>query len=582
MMNAADLLSRMMNLPDAEASAEFAQSVPSVLHNFDEYELPRVCYYTFVTEEEHGKTLLRCSRCQRAFYVSREAQKEHWKYHKGTCRRVDAEALEMIVSYDLKELQNMFGNLLAQCSGIRGQITSKDGVASVIFPIVVRISELMRAQDSYSADAGNHLHGICRTYIFCADDKVSWRIWGIPGMTQFLLYGEDLLTENIRKRRDYFDDGLPSTEYIDLVLERDDPELAKRARKLHEEEDAVDLWSGVNGAMEFCYLYFNLILCAAVRAGKSSCSIHDGDGNIRQIGKLPEVATRRALELWSNKLVMESCGDAMAPGASIGVTAMNKWCPNEKELSVEFDGELAPGLTFDAAVICALKEFDESGAALQYTQLLMKKPEVKSLVIWDSITMIRRARVCLAIISFLMNNPMGATTGFSDQRFSNDVWYQILDAAVGSGVRKLSVWEMAANHSCLGPKGMGLNDDVRAFFHFLIRRHEREENVRNVKGLLVAWNATPDLPSAKPKTESQMRSATEKLKCLELAQGPLIHADWLKYFDKDSKYSQDYESHVKKLFGEIPQESREEIYDMIKKGESRFNAIEILKAAGRL
>lgn len=172
MMNAADLLSRMMNLPDAEASAEFAQSVPSVLHNFDEYELPRVCYYTFVTEEEHGKTLLRCSRCQRAFYVSREAQKEHWKYHKGTCRRVDAEALEMIVSYDLKELQNMFGNLLAQCSGIRGQITSKDGVASVIFPIVVRISELMRAQDSYSADAGNHLHGICRTYIFCADDKV--------------------------------------------------------------------------------------------------------------------------------------------------------------------------------------------------------------------------------------------------------------------------------------------------------------------------------------------------------------------------------------------------------------------------
>jgi hypothetical protein len=45
----------------------------------------RVCYYTFAVSPEGSAPLLRCARCQNAYYASREAQKAHWRTHKRTC-----------------------------------------------------------------------------------------------------------------------------------------------------------------------------------------------------------------------------------------------------------------------------------------------------------------------------------------------------------------------------------------------------------------------------------------------------------------------------------------------------------------
>ena len=51
----------------------------------------RVCSYSFIDEKQlpAGKKLLRCSRCHETFYVSREAQKLHWPYHKISCVKIE-------------------------------------------------------------------------------------------------------------------------------------------------------------------------------------------------------------------------------------------------------------------------------------------------------------------------------------------------------------------------------------------------------------------------------------------------------------------------------------------------------------
>eukprot|EP00814_Leptocylindrus_danicus_P007266 CAMPEP_0116005356 /NCGR_PEP_ID=MMETSP0321-20121206/1122_1 /TAXON_ID=163516 /ORGANISM="Leptocylindrus danicus var. danicus, Strain B650" /LENGTH=448 /DNA_ID=CAMNT_0003473779 /DNA_START=306 /DNA_END=1652 /DNA_ORIENTATION=+ len=401
-----------------------------------------------------------------------------------------------------------------------------------------RIQVLIYNRDPYMEQAGMDLHGRNRILNMQQNDQASLRIWGAPGITQFLLYGEDLIEPYIKTYKELgsnFAHGFPSWPYLLHVILPENEELAKKVAMLSMDFEEIELCT-VFSSMEFCYFYYNLIVCAAVCAEPSSNSNTDGQGRLRDT-KLAPVATRRALELWSNSDVMASCGDALSPGASLSVNAMNRWGPQQiQEITSEFDGVLAPGLTFDDALISALKEFDESGSSINHAAQLVSKPAMSSPVIWGSITMGRRARAALFVVRHLIGyqNNMIEEKYFEDKRifwgkpqppkwFEEDVWYDVLGAIFGTDdVMKIAMWEMATSHPSLGPNGMGCNDDVKAFFHFLLRRHAKNENVTFMKGLIAAWKVTPFFARG-DLTPSQRKASLEKNECLALAQGHLLH-----------------------------------------------------------
>lgn len=510
------------------------RSIPTYIDNDINNELPKICNYTFVTEDDNGQALHRCSRCKGTYYISREAQQAHWKLHKHTCKLPSDAELQYVNGLSLQKACSAYSLIVQDVA----QGTNTEKKNHLLHAISRRIQVLIYSRDSYMEQAGMELHGRNRILNMQRDDQASLRVWGAPGMAQFLLYGDELVDPYIKEYKELgsnFAHGLPTFPYIYHVILPDNEELAKQAAVLVFDYEDIEHCT-LMPSMEFCYFYYNLIVCAAVCSDPSSNSNTDGQGRLRDT-KLASVATRRALDLWSDADVMASCGDALSPGASLSVNAMNRWGPRQiQEITSEFDGVLAPGLTFDDALISALKEFDESGSSLHYVAQLVSKPAMSSTVIWGSITMGRRARAALFVVRHLIGYQ---DTKFEDEYFDDksrfwekptppkwfdeDVWYEVLTSIFGADdVMKIAMWEMASSHPSLGPSGMGHNDDVKAFFHFLLRRHAKNENVTFMKGLIAAWKATPFFARGDI-TTSQRKASLEKKKCLALAQGNLLH-----------------------------------------------------------
>jgi hypothetical protein len=129
-------------------------------------------------------------------------------------------------------------------------------------------------------------------------------------------------------------------------------------------------------SMTFCYLYFNLIVAAAIQARTSHSSVNDGNGVVRGSDQpdihpdnmLAMAALRRAFTLWTDPLVNASCGDAMAPAASLVLTAITLY-NSRRNLGGMLcrDHELVPGLAVDAVVITCLLELNEHAASASYS-----------------------------------------------------------------------------------------------------------------------------------------------------------------------------------------------------------------------
>ena len=92
------------------------------------------------------------------------------------------------------------------------------------------------------------------------------------------------------------------------------------------------------GDVNFCYLYFNLIVGAEVHANsieQRGCSVRDGVGRLRREQSLIPVAnfavhcwsrdpSHRQWSLWSDCLVRATCVDAIALAASLALTAFRQ------------------------------------------------------------------------------------------------------------------------------------------------------------------------------------------------------------------------------------------------------------------
>jgi hypothetical protein len=143
------------------------------------------------------------------------------------------------------------------------------------------------------------MHGAARGLCFEPDsphtDAAQERLWSAPGMAALLLAGDDLRSDSVRAWRAAFPLGQPSAEAIQLLLPAEEAATAAAL-------NAADMKSGWTrpGAYVFCYLYYNVILAAAVASRSSHCSVHDGAGALRS-GRLADAAARRALACGSTR-----------------------------------------------------------------------------------------------------------------------------------------------------------------------------------------------------------------------------------------------------------------------------------------
>jgi hypothetical protein len=319
----------------------------------------RICSSTF-EREGAGVHLLRCMRCRDTYYVNAEAQKAHWKVHKKTCRAVSAGELEEITRMTLPETFVAIQQRLAPFAP-----------DALVAPLLRQLRANLEKVDSDDeefmvARAIEQLHWNARALVFTLEYR-SDVLWGAPGMTELLLT-EDvttlLLSKPVKKRMARFPNGLPTLEYARHVLTGE--EQADAFALLSSDDVSLSGGEGKprmstggrsDPAHNFCCLYFNLILAAAMCGPPPESNFHDARGTLRK-GPLADAAIKRALQLYFDPNVRESVGDAMGMAPCFACTVFDSCLvaarlakkgdePEDsidRQLRAMFEGGMNPGL----------------------------------------------------------------------------------------------------------------------------------------------------------------------------------------------------------------------------------------------
>jgi hypothetical protein len=224
-------------------------------------------------------------------YKDRAAQKAHWKFHKHSCKMMIAAG-----GMDLKAYEASL-NSLDKCFSLL-QKSLLDPKGGVELPYIIRkIRTIMDSGNEGSADMALQMHTYARG-ILCAPRNLMFLAMVRPGMVPLMLgddssigeeddgddtaarFKEDLLSEKARievQLSKY--NGRPMDEFTirDCIPDKQEQ---KRVRALCKKYDKLrSSWSQPS-SMLFCYLYFNLIVAAAIQGQPSMTSIQDGRGTI--------------------------------------------------------------------------------------------------------------------------------------------------------------------------------------------------------------------------------------------------------------------------------------------------------------
>ncbi|KAJ8603702.1 hypothetical protein CTAYLR_000176 [Chrysophaeum taylorii] len=293
-----------------------------------------VCSATFVFGSAERK-LLRCGRCRETYYVSRAAQRAHWPLHKMSCRLVGPAEREMIGELDISRCWERFEALIVRAR--------PDATMALLLKQLRRCYDAGQDDDR---DVETRSHAVMRNINFQIDTSVVAMLWAAPGMTDLLLWGDDLLNEDLRNRRRIFP---PEGR-----LPYDEENLTDEESRYYEERnfDAMDS----SAPHKYAFVYFNWLVGAAVEASPSTCSSHDGRGRLRE-GYLARAAMGRALRLWSDPLVREGAGDGLAPAASLASSAVRAACCDDPPTPFR---HAAPGLCKLRFAVAAVEEANAS------------------------------------------------------------------------------------------------------------------------------------------------------------------------------------------------------------------------------
>mmetsp|Transcript_14057 Transcript_14057/g.21089 ORF Transcript_14057/g.21089 Transcript_14057/m.21089 type:complete len:513 (+) Transcript_14057:192-1730(+) len=477
-------------------------------------------------------SLKRCTRCKGAYYMDGGAQKLQWKIHKKNCKPSSLDTTKMDLDHCTKALKSaLYGG-------------SPD-----LYFIIKRVRGLFDNGAENSDMAAFHLHSIARG-LMSLNTSLLLGIVACPYMSS-LLFGEeeDLLSTKYRlvkntKLAKY--NGRPSDEFLEDIEDETEKE---EVTLLVEQYDKLDDSWGQPSSMSFCYLYFNLIVASTIQGQLSHSSTHDGNGTMRGGNpkmKSPETllstaALRRAMELWTDPHVLASCGDAMAPAASLAVTAVeyyrvhNLLC--EEHLCNAH--ELVPGLAIDHLAMTCMKEILDGAGSASYSSKLLKGLKDICGKVWDAncpwrnLPIERRATFAIAFYDYVENadNSSFSSYGRGVELPDNDDMNQIFRIIVGlhnpiDTTIAGSVWKTAAEDGeFIGVHGSGCNYRSRAFFYYLLRSESDGWEGMDVTKLIKEFEDIPRIHKAPddPKVK-------EKDECFRLAEGDKRHDEMNRIF----------------------------------------------------
>jgi hypothetical protein len=479
----------------------------------------RVCTWTVDAHPDETTPLKRCGSCRGAWYSSVAAQRAHWPAHKATCRPPDAARVARMP-------------LAAVASAALQQLVGQTPVDEQLALLLRRLRALLDAGEDEDGDVELQLHGAARRLIFQPDTPATAaaqeRLWSAPGVASFLLVGDDLRSESARAWRAAFPLGKPSAEACDMLLS---PEEAATAAALEEADDARG-WAR-SGAYTFCFLYYNIILAAAVASNSSVASTHDGAGALRS-GRMPDAAARRAMALWLDPAVRESCGDAMAPAPSFALTYITA------RGAAAGPGELAPGVGTAALVSACVGELSEGSAAGRYVRRLLAHVVAHATAErWAQVALPARARLLLELVTALVERSCSEHGSGADPNEGAQTETLLLrllgavsgeeGAAGGEEAARWAVWRAAAEGRALCAPGR--QADARAFAHSRLLRHAAGGTAPEDAGeALAAWRDAR-WPRFAPPGDA---AAVHKLACYAAVMEPALYDSWAMLFGPQS------------------------------------------------
>ena len=341
------------------------------------------CAMTYAT----GVPLLRCTRCKRTFYASREAQKAHWPLHKRSCREVGEDEARSI---DALSLDPCFAAL---------KRSLQQGGDATTELLMARLRALFDAGADDEGTVEMDAHTLGRGLICHGGDAFFDALWAAPGMASHLLLDDWLLNEVERKEKYWFPLGLPSRDALDDL--ESTPKAAAETLIAHESETSGG-WGAPQPAMKFAYLYFNIIVASLVQGSPSMSSVHDGSGRLRQ-NAVADVARRRAMALWACPYVRSCCGDALAPAPSLACTLVSRDATTLSPPRAALDPFDASAGGLPGVVDAALEEVSQGMASRHALRLLGDMVECGASLLRHC-NVEDRARIAVALVAFAIDN----------------------------------------------------------------------------------------------------------------------------------------------------------------------------------
>ncbi|KAH8071940.1 hypothetical protein JL721_3843 [Aureococcus anophagefferens] len=377
-----------------------------------EFATTRCCARTYAT----GVPLLRCARCKRTFYASKEHQEAHWPLHKRSCRHVDDDEAAGIAALGM-----------AACFNALARSLQAGGDATTAL-LMARLRALFDAGADGDGNVEMQIHTLGRGLIFHADDGFFDRLWAAPGMASHLLFDDWLLDEIERKERRWFPLGVPSED----ALEDMEPGPARAAAETLIAHDAQTLggfggFGGSKPSMKYCYIYFNVVVASTVQGRQSMSSAHDGRGRIRR-GEVGNAAMGRAMQLWACPYVRKCCGDALAPAPSLAYTHVAGLAAGVRAGLPGFDPRGRPRRRRRGA------RGGVAGRRVAARVALLEKMVECGGCVWRACDVAGRARVAVALASYAMDNNRYDDEGGDDDGYGFGYGRTVVKGSVLAGL----------------------------------------------------------------------------------------------------------------------------------------------------
>jgi hypothetical protein len=374
------------------------------------------CNVTFIQEGSLGYdgdpiTLERCMGCRSVFYVSKDAQRSHWKVHKKVCKPPNqfAELRLAISRYSAEEAAELFLR-----RGMHPPETPETAY-SYLWGLQ-HLERLARQGDNTTLTS---FVTSCHHIIFRSDEIIE-SLWAIPGLTTYLL-NIDITSDQIKQSK------------------IEDPEYSPTFHMLGGDEFQPDYQLN----SDFCNAIGNILVAA-------SCKMVEYNDVVLRQTPLAIAACRKVMT-WMQDPCMLASTPSMCHGfdRDSDQLQLREFAFPILLSSILYDlpgdpdnpSAIAAGLTIEGAVRVILNYiasdyYQENLDALamftkRFTTSLRKTAKKK--IAWEAFSVLRRSQLALLIFKDYVRRD-----GHKRQQ-PNDMYGRLAEFVVGWGIDK-SLW----------------------------------------------------------------------------------------------------------------------------------------------